>query len=66
MSEDDKLAVELLAHKDSVAAHNMQMLEDVRKAREAAKEFRDKFCMMCASGSGSYEALLEKYKFDWE
>ena len=66
MSDEDKLAVELLAHKDSVASSIMTMMEDVRLSREAAVKWRDAFCRLAARGSGEYESLKVKYKLDWE
>lgn len=65
MSED-KLAVELLAHRDSVAGSIMQMMDDVGEARSEAVKWRDGFCRLAANGSSDYENLRVKYKLPWE
>jgi hypothetical protein len=66
MSDEDKLAVELLAHRDSVAGSIMQMMDDVNAARSEAVKWRDGFCRLAARGSSDYESLKAKYSLPWE
>ena len=63
---EDKLAVELLAHKESVAAYNMQVLEAVRVARSEAEFWRSRWCKVMANGSGDYERLVRVNPLAWE
>lgn len=65
MSED-KLAVELLAHRDSVAACVMQMMADVKEARCLAESYRSKYCQLGSRGSVEYERLVVENELPWE
>ncbi len=63
---EDKLAVEMLAHKDSVAAAMSRLESDRHEARVEAAFWRARYCKVMANGSGDFDRLIRVNSLPWE
>ena len=63
---EDKLAIELLAHKDSVAAALSAAASDRAEARGEAAYWRGRYCKVMASSNDDFDRLIRVNPLPWE
>jgi hypothetical protein len=66
MKEEEKLAVELLAHKDSVQAALARAASNLAEAKAEAAYWRGRYCKVTATGAADFERRILENRLPWE